>query len=121
MRQVKVAQIIEWQGGITWLKNIKPETLFMFLEHKLATKVRKTYPNTNDGWMLSLDEVHPEKKMVTGYYYRIGEWPVCYLGKLEYRFGRWDFAYITEIDSPPMMEEFAQQVFDLEKESEVDL
>lgn len=124
MDRKQVNNCIYRKGGQAWLKKMSPFELFNDLkaEYKgTAEIIDKSLPDDDIGWILFIEVVGPEEKNVIGYFYQTGNYPVYYSGKLKYLFGFWFLSFDVDMNSPPMLKDFVKQVFDLEKESEVDL
>lgn len=112
MRPETVAQIINWQGGVSWLKNTGPETLFTFLEKEYRGNAKIIKPATNspgEGWILFVGKIDVKTIWVIGYFYQKGEWPVCLKGRLKCRLESWYFVSITNLDVSLKLGDFIEK------------
>lgn len=115
-----VCEIIKQHGGLVWLMDMEPLTLFAFLkaECRGLARLLKFVLDSNEGWFLFVEDDGPETKKVIGFFYKRGRWPVSYTGTLKY--SEYDCWYLSDVLSAlhddPRITDFTNVVYCLEKE-----
>ncbi len=85
MNQELVNRLIWLNGGERWLRCILPRQLFNFLEGEIwgIETVKSKLLSDNQGWAFFLKKTALNEKQIMAVFYKTGEWPICYLGKIK--------------------------------------
>ena len=109
-------QLIENQGGINWLGNLKPLYLFNYLKSFCNKGMAEIFPLDEDrGWFFFFDITKEDEKIgVSAAYYQKGKMPTIYPVCLKLESGMYWYSIYTLDDDMLLDSEYCSRMLELQ-------